>query len=463
MAALERPIGSLMEFIPYVTPSLQAPHHLAPIISSIEATRDRAVQQVISTPPQHGKSQSLMHGLPWLLKQSPKRHAYITYNDDKAQEVSRETQWIAARAGLKFSGNLNVWTIKGGGSIRFTGIGGTLTGAPIDGVLVVDDSVKNREEAESATIRRRTEGWFRSSALTRMHPGASAIIVQTRWHPDDLAGQLTREGWPTINLPAIDDQGKALWEAGRPLKWLEERRDLLGPYEWGSLFMGQPRLKGSRLFSDDVPTWTQLPSTYRVAIGVDLAYTAKTSADHSIAVVIAEFNNNWYVLDVIRRQVQAPDFVKELLTLQTRYATAGLRWYAAGTEKGSADFMRRNGLRLHAMSPIGDKFQRAQPVSAAWNAGKVFLPVQAPWLADFRRVVTGFTGVNDSEDDDVDALAAAFDQVPGRHVEDKPVLGSPEWQRQEDERMREHARLRVVKQQDQQRGAVGGDPFRMAR
>ena len=437
LAARSPPPDRLMDFVPWCTPLWQAPLHLAPIVDAIEAARTHEVEAVISTPPQHGKTQLIAHALVSLLMRDPtKRHAYISYSDTRGGEISKETQWIADRAGVKYEGNLGLWGTREGGSIRFTGIGGGLTGRPVDGLMMVDDAVKNDEEAESAARRESTDAWFRSVALTRRHPGSSVLVVQTRWHVDDLAGRLIARGWDNINLPAIDREGRALWEAGRPLSFLRAQQADLGPYHWESLYQGEPRPKGSQLFAD-IGTYDRLPDKYRVAIGVDLAYSAKTSADWSIAVVLCEFDGWWYVVDVIRRQVRADDFADELKLLARTHVGAPMRWYCSTTEMGSADLLHKMGVPIAGELAKADKFIRAQPVAAAWKRGRVLVPKSAPWLKEFMRVLKNFTGVNDPEDDDVDALAAAFDLLPAREVPKLPERGSAEWYAAEERRMLE--------------------------
>lgn len=429
-----------MDFIPAVTPANEPPLHLAPIIEAVEASLHREVRLVISTPPQHGKTQSLIHALVWLLRHNPKRHAYVSYNADRGEEISREMQWIADRAGISYSGNLGLWTTSDGGQLAATGIGGGLTGRPIDGLAVIDDSTKNREEAESLTMREKTDAWFKSVLLTRLHPGASVIVVNTRWHTDDLAGRLIGRGWDFINLPAISEKtGDALWPKRRPKEWLLKQKDQIGDYEWNALYCGNPRSVEGKLFRG-VSWYDKLPNHYSVAIGVDLAYTAKTSSDFSVAVVMAESEGHWYILKVIRKQVETPKFTAELVALQSQYPGAPARWYTSTTEKGTADLVRALGGNLHGMRTHGDKFVRAQPVSAAWNRGRVHLPRKAIWLDDFVRVVTNFTGLDDPEDDDVDAMAAGFDLLPESDPAPIRLLpGTPEWQKAQEDEMRESA------------------------
>ena len=146
----------------------------------------------------------------------------------------------------------------------------------------------------------------------------------------------------------------------------------------------------------------------RVAIGVDLAYTRNTKADHSVALVLAEKAGVFYVLDTVRERMSAPAFAERLKHLRTAYPGAPMRWIAAGTEVGAADFLKVDGLPLTVDAATTDKFVRSIDVAAAWNAGKVLLPSKCPaWVPPLLDEVGAFTGQNDLCDDQVDALAAA--------------------------------------------------------
>lgn len=410
---------SLADFVPRVSPWLKAPLHLAPLLEVFEeAARVGSVRAVTSTPPQHGKTVAVSHALTWMLRRTPsKRNAYVTYEADRAEDVNLQIQNIAREAGLGVDGNRKLWRTPAGGSVLATGVGGPLTGYPIDGWLVIDDPLKNRAEAESSTIRNRAWDWLTSTALTRCHPGASVLVIQTRWHVDDPAGRLIDKGWRRVNLPAIDNHGRALWEEARPAKWLlEEVKPQVGEYDWAALYQGEPRTKGGALFRD-VAFYETLPDRYRVAIGVDLAYTSKKHADYSAAVVLAKGGDGrYYVLDVVRAQEESPRFFDRLLILQQRYPGARFVWHTSTTEKGLAEMMNARGLNIWAepAASAGDKFTRAQPVAAAWNTqpeGRVMVPRSGHWVSDFVAELANFTGVNDRHDDQVDALASAFNDL----------------------------------------------------
>lgn len=423
--------------MPRVSPRLEPPEHLRPIVEAIESTLVRERRVVISTPPQHGKTFLISHAIVWVLaRQSHKRNAYVTYGISRAKSVSLEIQRIAQDAGLNVDGARDEWRIPGGGTLVATGIGGRITGYGFDGLFVVDDPVKDRVAAESALLRERTDEWFRGTAMSRVHPGASVIVVQTRWHPDDLAGRLIARGWEWINLPAINDGtdarravGEPLWPRHRPKAWLERQQAEIGPYEWASLYQGQPRPRGGRVFNDAHlydPKREKL-TAFRVAFGLDLAYSQKTSADYSVCVILAKQGERYYVLDVIRGQMSQPEFAAKVKTARGRFKGAPVTGYVHGTELGAAQFFQKLGIPFDARPTHGDKFVRAQPVSVAWNAGKILVPgaqledangdpdgVDSPeWVDPFLKELQSFTGIRDRHDDQVDALAAAFDRLQG--------------------------------------------------
>lgn len=415
-----REVPPLQDFIPQVTPEFASPRHLLPLTDLLERAAEEPVRFCFSVPPRHGKSQTILHWIAWMLLQEPRlRIAYVTYGHDFACDQVAIAKRICQRAGVDLGGldQAGHFETPAGGCVRGVSVQGQITGLGFH-IIVVDDAHKSRQEAESATVRRRVIDGFRDDIATRQQPtGTSIIVVHTRWHVSDLIGHLTtQEGWPYVNLPAISDTGEVLAPDLWPIEKL--RPFMSNAYSWASLYQGEPRARGSEVFGDPVTCYLHEVPAGRAAIGIDLAYTAKTQADTSISLVLVEGPKResdgerlYYVADVVRRQCAAPDFVTDLRRHRASWPGARMRWYAAGTEKGAADFIVRSGVPLEVMPPKGDKFVRAQPVSAAWNDGRILVPRDAPWSADFLSVVGAFTGVNDPSDDDVDALAAAFDAL----------------------------------------------------
>jgi predicted phage terminase large subunit-like protein len=419
--AATRPVWQLplADFVPRVSPMLEPPRHLEALCRAFDRIRaGEEVRLLVSVPPQHGKTFCILHGLAQLIAARPdKTNAFASYGSDYAHSRSRLCRDYARTAGVKLRGDsaaMAEWRTEAGGGLLATGVGGPLTGHGISGVLVVDDPYKNREEADSALVRGKIRDWWTSAALTRVHPGASIIVCHTRWHPDDLIGELEKQreqGWEVMNLPALDDAERPLWHK-RPKAFLDKVRRDVGEHDWWALYMGSPRPRGGALFSG-VSFYDKLPETYRVSIGIDLAYSESTYSDYSVAVVMAHSAqaDAWYVLDVRRMQAKATDFAATLRELVALYPGAKLYGYVGGTEKGTVDFLRREGIPFRPDPARLDKLSRATSTAAAWTSQRVHVPRQAAWLRDFVDEVCSFTGIKDRHDDQVDALVAAFDAL----------------------------------------------------
>lgn len=440
---IERPFSqmSLLEFIPTASPSYVAPLHLKPLIERLERiATGEPLKLVVHTPPRHAKTETLLHFACWLLHRKPHLTVgYGTYAEDLAFEKSRITRDLADTTGLELrTRGVSEWRTPKKGGFLPRGIGGGLTGRGID-VGIVDDPVKDRLQAESAVYRERTASWFRSVFYTRRAPGASTIVNMARWHPDDLAGRILDgkfgRGWEHISLPAIDDDGRALWPERWGLAALNDIKETLGTYEWEALYQGHPRPRGGSVFGDPWG-YSELPKeAFREAIGIDVAYTKKTSSDWSVIVVMLLCKGYFYVVDVLRVQTRPSEFKELLRAFRARYPRARIRWYASGTEEGAADLFRSppNPIPVDVYPPRGDKFIRSIPLAAQWNAGRVLVPEDSDthrWVNQFLVEFANFTGVNDPNDDQVDATAAAFDQLAGagpsyKAVPEKPVERRP--------------------------------------
>lgn len=446
-SCIERP--SLVDWIAQYAPELERFEYFRPYAEAFESAIGGSLRLAFAAPPQHGKTLLTLWGLLWLTKFFPGyRHAYVTYNETRAQEIAKEFRKLADRAGIAWTGTLEMVVLDGGTTVKFTSVKGSLTGHPIDGLCVIDDPIKGQRESRSPTLRRDVITWWKTEARARRHAGTSYIVMATRWHVSDLPGHLIgNEGWRYLNFKAIaepaNDNGRNdIGPDGRiisdplhrlpgqslsPLKppefFREERADA---YWWASMYQGQPRPEGGVVFR--APTYyVHLPTSgYREGWGVDLAYTAKTSANYSVCIAGRMLMGpdkdaagkplpRLYITDAQRKQVDSPSFT---LTLKTM--TAGkrgpMRWYCATSEQGAGQFVKQKISSFEIRLATADKFVRATPVAAAWNDGRVLVPESAPWLEDLLDEIEVFTGVNDPTDDQVDALAALWD-----------ALNTPEW------------------------------------
>lgn len=417
--------------VPTISPQYSEPRWLDPLVSVIKrsflasAGLGPPVFALVSVPPQHGKTLTIQSALAWWIRHRPQDALlYSTYNRDVAREKNREIRDFALLAGAQVrddSRSLDTWTTTEGGGVRARGlVGGALTGTSALRWIVVDDPYKGRKEAESAAYRRDVWQSFSANIVSRLHKTTSVLVNHTRWFDLDLIGRLKKEQpgkWEVVNLPALNERGEALWPDGQPIELLKDKRERGGEYDWWSLYMGEPRPRDGKLFGG-VAYFHELPSVVRIAIGVDLAYSSKTASDWSVAVVMAECNGQFFVLEVLRKQCELPAFAFELNALARRYPRAPMVSYVANYERRNVDTLLQFGVPLIALPASGDKYTRAQPLAAAWKSGRVALRAGAEWIDEYADVILGFTGVggDDEQDDDVDATASAFDALGGGHV-----------------------------------------------
>lgn len=446
-------------FFQRVNPHLLLPLHFIVYVRQVLLAVGGNLRLVFAAPPQHGKTEVTLALIAFLVLEYPgRRWAYITYNQRRANGVARKFRRLLANAGEIASGSLAQMYLPGGGQILFTSIDGGITGEPVDGAAFIDDPYKNRKEADSQARREVIEETYHDAIEPRVHPGGSIFLLATRWHPQDLSGTLISEGWLYINLQALaegeandngivkdDPNGRRVGEALFPEKWpreaLLEKQGKVLEFTWSALYQGRPRPKGGKHFKGTF-FYTKLPEKYSGGFGTDLAFSAKTQGDWSINLELWKEERGpgekplYYVKWVDRAQVEAPEFT---LTLKARHRKRpGFKfyWRASGTEKGSADFIKRS-LRSEEhpapfMTPplVGDKIAGIQHAAPAWNEGRILVPDPEifpeceEWLWPFLDVIHNFTGTGKEKDDDADALGNIFDQLEKAGSRDLTVGGA---------------------------------------
>lgn len=410
------------------------PRHLRPAIEQLERFPGEPIRLILVVPPRHAKSETVLHKLAQLLWQHPHlRQSYASYaqtfSETQAIKVHRYARAVGVTPNPNMANRQDWQTLQGGG-LFVTSIGGEFTGRGTD-FLVIDDPVKGREQADSPTYREKTWAWWEDVAETRLEPGAGVVVIMTRWHADDLAGRLIRQGgWMVIRLPALADGldalgrepapdplgrevGEALWPERYDRAYLEELR-AKKPYTFAALYQGLPRPREGALFGE--PEWYgELPGSYRLVIGLDLAYSKKRRANHSALTVFAVTGNLWHVRHVERWQEDINGTLARLERVRRTYPGAVWRTEGNGPQKGIFDLLKDKGFRVEAVHRANDKYAEAQAYAEAWNAGRVLLPDTDPppgWLAGFLEEHRDFTGADDAEDDQVDAAVNGYKDAP---------------------------------------------------
>jgi predicted phage terminase large subunit-like protein len=436
---------TLVDFIKEVSPTRPPPRHFAPVIRLLERARRERLRVCISMPPRHGKTTLFQHAFAWWMRDvnAADTHAYLSYNEGQGLSKSTKIREMAKSCGVALSadfGGKAEWRTPAGGGLLAGGVGSKLTGQGVSGLLVVDDPFKDRKSADSPVNREAVWEWFNEVAFTRQE-GSSIFVIHTRWHEDDLIGRLAKmDGWIVVNLPALaasndngrDELGREVGEALWPSRYdgveLGKIRKQIGEFSFAALYQGQPRPRGARVFGEahyyTKEDFEALRGGFRIFIGADPAATDDTTGDYSsivaLAVVGANDETTAYVLEVYRQQVTVPQFAADLLAFQKRHGNAPIHVEAVGGFKAVPQTLRRihRALRVRSIPATeGDKFTRAQAVAAAWNTARVLVPVgevdgaDVPWLGEFLDELHLFTGVKDANDDQVDALAHAWNSI----------------------------------------------------
>ena len=418
-----------------------AAHHRAIADHLGRVARGECKRLMIFMPPRHGKSMLASEFFPaWYLGRNPSHQVIAaTYAQGLADDFGRKVRNIVAgdahRAIFPGSGladdsqAANRFHLGQRGAYFAVGAGGPITGRGAD-LLLIDDPIKGREDAESETMRQRLKDWYTSVARTRMMPGGAIVVIQTRWHEDDLAGWLLRdhahEGWEVLNLPALAEpgdpidraEGAALWPAAYPLAELETIRKAVGPRDWASLYQQRPAAMEGAIFRrehwryfdppvDEPRALCQALGVFRVIQAWDTAFKAGEANDYSVGVTLGVSANRYHLLDVWRARVEFPELRQAVVAQHQKWGShAVLVENAASGQSLIQELQRNTRIPLQAIRADRDKVSRAHAVTATHAAGLVWLPNGAHWVADFVDEMASFPAA--PHDDQVDAFVHAL-------------------------------------------------------
>ena len=469
---------SFLGFVKLLYPDWKLPGFQIELIEALDALEKGTLgtnNLLITMPPRHAKSTFGTVLFPsYFMARRPNRYIMsCSYNSQLAMDFGRQVRQVVEdksvpQAFPNFilsteSRAADVWRTEEGGAYFAVGVGGTTSGRPAN-LLLVDDPIKSREDAESMTQRNKTWNYYTSALATRLQPEGDSsppkqIIILTRWHPDDLAGRLQstedwRENrWTHVNFSAIkvsksknktrrrlleptdpmylgveeyraispykryvaSEEESALWPERFSLEELK-RRQRLNPREFASLYQQQPYIEGGNLIKTE--WWRQFPSDLSpenfvtLVIAVDTAFKKTESADYSVAVVAGmDRNGDIYVVDVLRGKFDFPELKQRLIRLNSRWRGRGLRaMYIEDKASGQSliqELKRESGMSIIPYKVVHDKVARVNAILPIIEGGRVFIPESAQWLDEFIDECVSFPG--GSHDDQVDAVTIAID------------------------------------------------------
>lgn len=412
--------------------------HLTLVCDELEKVLTGETKRLmIFMPPRHGKSMTVTKTFPsyFLGKNPNKRVIEVSYGDELAKEFGEANRAKILEFGEQLFGiNLSMsqatktnWNLNGydGGMIS-AGIGGVITGKGAD-LLLIDDPIKNRAEAESETFRKRAVEAYQSDIRTRLHSGGAIIIILTRWHEDDLAGWLLNpengepEDWKVISLPAIcDDEetdllhrklGQALWpEGGYDEKWAEETKRAVGSYAWASLYDQKPSPSEGGMFRRGWWKFYKVKPTKfdQIIQSWDCTFKDKKESDYVVGQVWGKVGADRYLLDQVRGQMTFTETLTAIKSLTAKWPRA-IRKLIEDKANGPAviNVLKKEISGLVPVEPEGGKVVRATAMTPLAEAGNIYIPDPsiAPWVHDFIEEFSVFP--NGAHDDQVDAATQA--------------------------------------------------------
>lgn len=389
---------------------------------------------IVSMPPRFGKSELCSHYLvSWWAGAFPGSEIVIaSYEHDfasswavKARRTFSEVGGALFEAGLSpDQSRQDSWRTSLGSSVFATGVGGPLTGRGAD-LAVLDDPVKNSEEANSATYREKTAEWFHSTLMTRLHNRAKVLVIGTRWHTDDLIGRILAaqdtggDRWEVLNLPALDDAGESLCADLFPADVLRQKRAAMGEYLFSTMYMGSPYIREGGLFrvGSIGAAPSELGPEVRRVRAWDLA--ASPMGDYTVGLLLTRLPGDQFVIEDVVRGRWRPgerDAVIKKTADHDPVGTCQVFEEEGGSGgKAQVDSLRERllGSWVDSVRHTGDKVVRAGPVASAAEVGRILM-VEGAWKRDFLAELEAFpTGAHD---DQVDALSLAFNYLFDKRV-----------------------------------------------
>ena len=465
---------NLLSFTRHTLPSFApAPFHIAYYEVLTRFAMGEIKKLMITMPPQHGKSEGATRRLPaFVLGQDPdKRIAIVSYNAIKARKFNRELQRIMdddryyelfpqtllagqasyqeqGRRSRNYARNSDECEIVGyQGSFKTIGVGGSLTGEPVD-MLIMDDLYKDASSAWSPVIRQNVADWYDTVASTRLHNDSQQLLVFTRWHMEDLAGRLLEQegiydpienpqGWLLVSFPAIQNrppseqdpraEGEPLWPERHSLEKLLEIKGR-SPTVFESLYQQNPQ-PSQGLMYEEFNCYTDLPSrSYSVAY-ID---AADSGADYLCALFYKEAEDGNYITDVLYTK-DPMEVTETTLTYMLQQhqverchieSNNGGNLFVSNLQQRSWD----TGNRLTRFNPFHQNQNKTARIFAASASVQKLIKMPLDWkkrFPKFARDLTGYLRVGTNAHDDApDALTGTIEcRQPPKRVSVAEMFG----------------------------------------
>lgn len=440
-------------------------------------TAGQSPRLMLLMPPRHGKSELASIRFPaWHLGHNPTHELInVGYNLElpmkfsrKVRELMRDPHYKAIFPDSQLdpdSQSVEAWNTTKGGGFTAAGVGGGITGKGAH-ILIIDDPIKNQEEADSILVRDKLWDWYQSTAYTRLAPGGGVLVIETWWNDDDLAGRLQQamsaedeaDQFEIIRYPALseawevrDEETGEILRFEEPPKALEPHQTLLRPKDfclhedrystaalkriranlqpriWSALYQQNPVPDEGMYFKKEYFRYQKTlpsPNGLRIYTAWDFAIGEKQQNDWTVgATILQDETDTLYVLEIFRMKGDSFQIVEAMLDVALRWGSIPTTGYLIGAEDGQIWraieplFKKRMGERrqyppYEVLRPMTDKMARARPLQGRMQQGRVVFPEGAAWLGQAEQELLRFPA--GAHDDVVDALAWAAQLCMGK-------------------------------------------------
>ena len=402
----------------------------------------------INMPPRHSKSMTITETLPsYYLGNFPEdRVIEISYSDTFARRFGKKNKEKVKQYGAdlfdihisKESSAHDEWLLDNeiGGMIS-RGVLSSITGMGAD-LMIIDDPIKNREEADSETHRGKIWDEWIDSFSTRLHPGAIVILILTRWHEDDLQGRLLSKEygeplpWQVYNLPleAEEDDvigravGEPLWPERYGLEFIQERKRY--PSSFNSLYQGRPTAAEGNLLKR---IWWKyydiLPKMVHTIMSIDATFKDEADSDFVCIQVWGKNGADMYLIDNLKARMNFPTTLQAIRNMVRKHPKAHAKLVEDKANGPAIIAMLKNEIGgIIAVNPQGGKVARVNAVSPYIESGNVYLPRHASWVHDFVEECASFP--QGKNDDQVDTMSQALNRFIYYHSNEKVIPKEPQ-------------------------------------
>ena len=394
---------------------------------------------IITMPPRSGKSEIVSRRFPayFLGKYPDLSIISVSYSASLAEDFSRDVQRIidsdeykkifpdtklSDKKDKNYKRTSDFFEIVDHKGVYCSaGVGGSITGKGCD-ILIIDDPIKNRQEANSETVRKKIYDWYSSTAYTRLSPIGGVIMMCTRWHLDDLIGKVlsdkNQKPFHVISYPAIAEhdephrkQGEALHPERFSLEILNEIKSTLSTADWLSLYQQKPVPEGGAIFETSKLRYydeSSEPKRFDQIVGSwDMTFKENKTSDFVVGQLWGRKGADFYLLDMVRDRMDFVKTLKVFINFANKHKNCNC-WLVEDKANGTAiiSTLKKHISGIIPITPKESKQERAYAITPYLEAGNIFFPKNQNFTKDLEEEMLQFPA--GAHDDTVDSMTQAL-------------------------------------------------------